>query len=104
MNDVVARYKLETAGRESTLNTYRMAKAILTVIKIQARGGAATPAPPLGPALSQHGVNIAQFVNDFNNATQEKRGEVVPAHQHARRPQRSKRIGERAGIKITSGF
>ena len=79
MNDVVARYKLETAGRESTLNTYRMAKAILTVIKIQARGGAATPAPPLGPALSQHGVNIAQFVNDFNNATQEKRGEVVPA-------------------------
>lgn len=56
-----------------------MAKQILTVIKIQARGGVATPAPPLGPALSQHGVNIAQFVNDFNNATQDKRGEVVPA-------------------------
>ncbi len=42
-------------------------------------GGAATPAPPLGPALSQHGVNIQQFVNDFNNATQDRRGEVVPA-------------------------
>jgi len=56
-----------------------MAKPILTVMKVQAMGGAATPAPPLGPALSQHGVNIAQFVNDFNNATQDRRGEVVPA-------------------------
>lgn len=56
-----------------------MAKKILTVMKVQAMGGAATPAPPLGPALSQHGVNIAQFVNDFNNATQDRRGEVVPA-------------------------
>jgi len=48
-------------------------------MKVQAMGGAATPAPPLGPALSQHGVNIQQFVNDFNNATQDRRGEVVPA-------------------------
>lgn len=56
-----------------------MAKPILTVVKIQAMGGAATPAPPLGPMLGQHGVNIAQFVNDFNAATQDRRGEVVPA-------------------------
>lgn len=56
-----------------------MSKKVLTVMKVQAMGGAATPAPPLGPALSQHGVNIAQFVNDFNNATQDRRGEVVPA-------------------------
>ncbi len=56
-----------------------MAKQILTVIKVQAMGGAATPAPPLGPILGQHGVNIQQFVNDFNNATQDRRGEVVPA-------------------------
>lgn len=56
-----------------------MAKPILTTMKVQAMGGAATPAPPLGPALSQHGVNIAQFVNDFNNATQDRRGEIVPA-------------------------
>lgn len=48
-------------------------------MKVQAMGGAATPAPPLGPALSQHGVNIQQFVNDFNNATQDRRGEIVPA-------------------------
>lgn len=56
-----------------------MAKAIMTTIKVQSIGGQATPAPPLGPILGQHGVNIAQFVNDFNNATQDRRGEVVPA-------------------------
>ena len=50
----------------------------MTVIKVQAPGGAATPAPPLGPVLGQHGVNIAQFVNDFNAATQDRRGETVP--------------------------
>ena len=54
-------------------------KKILTTIKVQAMGGSATPAPPLGPALGQHGLNIAQFVNDFNNATQDRRGELVPA-------------------------
>ncbi len=54
-------------------------KPILTVIKVQAMGGNATPAPPLGPILGQHGVNIQQFVNDFNAATQDRRGEVVPA-------------------------
>ncbi len=54
-------------------------KPIKTIIKVQAMGGAATPAPPLGPVLGQHGVNIAQFVNDFNSATQDRRGETVPA-------------------------
>ena len=56
-----------------------MAMPILTTIKVQAPGGSATPAPPLGPILGQHGVNIQQFVNDFNAATQDRRGEVVPA-------------------------
>lgn len=56
-----------------------MGKEILTTIKVQAQGGAATPAPPLGPILGQHGVNIQQFVNDFNAATQDRRGELVPA-------------------------
>lgn len=56
-----------------------MAKPILTTIKVQAVGGNATPAPPLGPILGQHGVNIQQFVNDFNAATQDRRGEIVPA-------------------------
>ena len=54
-------------------------KPILTVMKVQATGGSATPGPPLGPALGQHGVNIQQFINDFNNATQDRRGEIVPA-------------------------
>lgn len=55
------------------------AKKVKAIIKIQAAGGAATPAPPLGPVMGQHGVNIAQFVQQFNAATQDRRGETVPA-------------------------
>ncbi|KKW44811.1 MAG: 50S ribosomal protein L11 [Parcubacteria group bacterium GW2011_GWA2_56_7] len=51
---------------------------LVTQIKLQIQGGAATPAPPVGPALGQHGLNISDFVNKFNNATQDRRGEVVP--------------------------
>lgn len=51
---------------------------LVTQIKLQITGGAATPAPPVGPALGQHGLNIADFVSKFNNATQDKKGEVVP--------------------------
>lgn len=54
-------------------------KPVKAVIKVQAQGGAATPAPPLGPVMGQHGVNIAQFVQQFNAATQDRRGETVPA-------------------------
>lgn len=56
-----------------------MAKKVKAIIKIQASGGAATPAPPLGPVMGQHGVNIQQFVQQFNAATQDRRGEIVPA-------------------------
>ncbi|MBT4153771.1 MAG: 50S ribosomal protein L11 [Candidatus Magasanikbacteria bacterium] len=55
-----------------------MAKAIKAQIKLQIRGGAANPAPPVGPALGQHGLNIQDFCTQFNNATADKRGEVVP--------------------------
>ena len=55
-----------------------MAKTVKTVIKLQIMGGAANPAPPIGPALGQHGLNIAEFCKKFNDATQDKRGEVVP--------------------------
>ena len=55
-----------------------MAKELKTLIKLQIMGGAATPAPPVGPALGQHGVNISQFVQQFNAATSDKRGEVDP--------------------------
>lgn len=55
-----------------------MAKEVKTVIKLQAPGGQATPAPPIGPALGQHGVNIGQFVSQFNERTREFNGTIVP--------------------------
>ncbi len=55
-----------------------MAKQISTQIKLQAPGGQATPAPPIGPALGQHGVNIGQFVQQFNAQTASLNGMTVP--------------------------
>jgi large subunit ribosomal protein L11 len=55
-----------------------MAKEITAKIKLQCPGGTATPAPPVGPALGQHGVNIGQFVQQFNSRTADKKGLVVP--------------------------
>jgi large subunit ribosomal protein L11 len=55
-----------------------MAKEVTTQIKLQAPGGSATPAPPIGPALGQHGVNIGQFVSQFNERTREMNGTIVP--------------------------
>ncbi len=55
-----------------------MAKEITAKIKLQCPGGQATPAPPVGPALGQHGVNIAEFVKRFNDATKEQPGMVLP--------------------------
>ena len=55
-----------------------MAKKVLTQIKLQAPAGSATPAPPVGPALGQHGVNIMEFVKAFNAQTQGDAGTVIP--------------------------
>lgn len=55
-----------------------MAKEAAFKIKLQAKGGQATPAPPIGPALGQHGVNIGQFVSQFNERTRELNGTIVP--------------------------
>jgi large subunit ribosomal protein L11 len=55
-----------------------MAKKLVKQIKVQAVGGKATPAPPLGPVLGQAGINIGEFVNQFNEQTRERMGEVVP--------------------------
>ncbi len=55
-----------------------MAKEIGAVIKLQIKGGAANPAPPIGPALGAKGVNIMEFCKQFNARTQEKGGKVVP--------------------------
>ncbi|WP_027005601.1 50S ribosomal protein L11 [Conexibacter woesei] len=55
-----------------------MAKKVLTQIKLQAVGGAASPAPPVGPALGQHGINIMEFCKAFNAQTQQDAGTVIP--------------------------
>ena len=55
-----------------------MAKKLITQIKLQIIGGGANPAPPVGPALGQQGLNIQDFCMQFNNATADKKGEVVP--------------------------
>ena len=55
-----------------------MAKKVLTKIKLQIKAGAASPAPPVGPALGQHGVNIMEFCKAYNAATENQRGSVIP--------------------------
>ena len=55
-----------------------MAKEISTYVKLQAKGGQANPAPPIGPALGSKGVNIMEFCKQFNARTQDKMGKVVP--------------------------
>ncbi|HZV05888.1 MAG TPA: 50S ribosomal protein L11 [Gemmataceae bacterium] len=55
-----------------------MARQVTAQIKLQVPGGQATPAPPVGPALGQHGVNIGQFVSQFNDRSKEMRGITLP--------------------------
>jgi large subunit ribosomal protein L11 len=55
-----------------------MAKKVLTLIKLQVPGAAANPAPPVGPALGQHGVNIMEFCKAFNAQTQDQAGRIIP--------------------------
>lgn len=55
-----------------------MAKKVVAVVKLQIPGGMATPAPPVGPALGQHGVNIMEFCKAFNAATEKDRGVLTP--------------------------
>ena len=55
-----------------------MAKQLTAQVKLQCPGGTATPAPPVGPALGAHGVNIGQFVSQFNDRTKEQRGIMIP--------------------------
>jgi large subunit ribosomal protein L11 len=55
-----------------------MAKQLTAVVKLQCVGGQATPAPPVGPALGAHGVNIGKFVSEFNDRTKDMRGVTIP--------------------------
>jgi large subunit ribosomal protein L11 len=55
-----------------------MAKEVMALVKLQVPGGQASPAPPVGPALGQHGVNIGQFVGQFNDRTKNAMGMIIP--------------------------
>src|SRR5215207_1220081 len=55
-----------------------MAKTVTALVKLQCVGGQATPAPPVGPALGAHGVNIGKFVSEFNDRTKDMRGVTIP--------------------------
>lgn len=55
-----------------------MAKKLKTMVKLQIPAGEATPAPPVGTALGPHGINIQDFVSQFNDATKDKRGDLIP--------------------------
>lgn len=55
------------------------AKKIKTTLKLNLPAGEATPAPPVGPALGQHGLNIMEFVKDYNSRTEKQKGEIIPA-------------------------
>lgn len=55
-----------------------MAKKIKAVVKLQIEAGKASPAPPIGPALAQHGVNLMGFVKDYNGRTADKMGQIIP--------------------------
>ena len=57
-----------------------MAKKVRAIVKLQLQAGKATPAPPVGPALGQHGVNIMSFVKEYNEKTANQAGTVVPVH------------------------
>ena len=57
-----------------------MAKKVRAIIKLQLEAGKATPAPPVGPALGQHGVNIMGFVKEYNSRTANQTGTIVPVH------------------------
>jgi large subunit ribosomal protein L11 len=56
-----------------------MAKKIKAVVKLQIQAGKANPAPPIGPALASHGINLMQFCKEYNARTQSRMGEIIPA-------------------------
>ena len=90
-----------------------MAKKVLTVIKLQIEAGKATPAPPVGPALGQHGVNIMAFVKEYNERTSSQAGTIVPVEltvfqDHSftfvtKSPPASELLRQAAGVEKGSG-
>lgn len=90
-----------------------MAKKIKTKIKLQIPGGQANPAPPVGPALGQHGLNIAEFCKSFNDKTKDHMGDIIPVEITVyedrsydfilKTPPAAELIKKAAGIKKGSG-
>ena len=90
-----------------------MAKKIKAVIKLQIQASKATPAPPVGPALAQHGLNIAEFCQKFNDATKDKQGFKIPVEIQVfedrtyifrlKQPLASELLKKAAGIEKGSG-
>jgi len=88
-------------------------KKILAVVKLQIRAGQATPAPPVGTALGQHGVNIMDFCRQYNEATQQQAGQVIPVELTiyedrsftfvTKQPPAAELIKQAAGIELGSG-
>ena len=88
-------------------------KKVAGLIKLQIQAGSATPAPPVGPALGQHGVNIMEFVKAYNDATADMRGNVVPVEITVfedrsftfitKTPPAAELIKKAAGVKKASG-
>jgi len=91
-----------------------MAKEIIANVKVQIPGGKATPAPPVGPALAQHGLNLAEFCQQFNDATQGQQGSIIPVEitiyedrtfdLKIKQPLTSHLIKKMLGIEKGSGF
>src|ERR671924_1748905 len=88
-------------------------KKVLAVVKLQIRAGQATPAPPVGTALGQHGVNIMEFCRQYNEATQAQMGQVIPAELTiyedrtfsfiTKQPPAAELLKEAAGVEKGSG-
>jgi large subunit ribosomal protein L11 len=62
-----------------TTKEKRMAKKLKAIVKLQIQAGRANPAPPIGPALASHGINLMQFCKEYNARTQSRMGEIIPA-------------------------
>jgi large subunit ribosomal protein L11 len=91
----------------------RRRKKVLAVVKLQIRAGQATPAPPVGTALGQHGVNIMEFCRQYNEATQQYMGQVIPVELTiyedrtfsfiTKQPPASELLKQAAGLEKASG-
>ena len=82
-----------------------MAKKVEGYIKLQIEAGKATPAPPVGPALGQHGLNIVQFTKDFNARTADQPGMIIPVVTHRKRVRlefSSRKVSGHGSVQIKS--